>query len=101
MGFGAGCRWLVENKGFNKSEPNKVLDFFIFGVTIIVVAVPEGLPLAVTISLAYRFAPCITHSKPHPLIRKAAGSPAKAVQSHIATSAYFLNVRSQSWEVAL
>lgn len=52
-----GCRWLVENKGFNKDEPNKVLDFFIFGVTIIVVAVPEGLPLAVTISLAYRCAP--------------------------------------------
>ena len=30
------------------------LAFFIFGVTIVVVAVPEGLPLAVTISLAYR-----------------------------------------------
>lgn len=31
------------------------LTFFIFGVTIVVVAVPEGLPLAVTISLAYRW----------------------------------------------
>lgn len=31
----------------------EVLDFFMFAVTIIVVAVPEGLPLAVTISLAY------------------------------------------------
>jgi Ca2+-transporting ATPase len=29
------------------------LQFFIFAVTILVVAVPEGLPLAVTISLAY------------------------------------------------
>ena len=29
------------------------LQFFIFAVTIVVVAVPEGLPLAVTISLAY------------------------------------------------
>lgn len=29
------------------------LEFFIFAVTILVVAVPEGLPLAVTISLAY------------------------------------------------
>ncbi len=28
-------------------------DFLILGITIIVVAVPEGLPLAVTISLAY------------------------------------------------
>lgn len=31
----------------------KYLDFFITGVTILVVAVPEGLPLAVTISLAF------------------------------------------------
>jgi Ca2+ transporting ATPase len=30
-----------------------LLDFFIIGVTIIVVAIPEGLPLAVTIALAY------------------------------------------------
>ena len=29
------------------------LEFFIVGVTIIVVAIPEGLPLAVTIALAY------------------------------------------------
>ena len=29
------------------------LQYFIFAVTIVVVAVPEGLPLAVTISLAY------------------------------------------------
>lgn len=27
--------------------------FFIIGITVLVVAVPEGLPLAVTISLAY------------------------------------------------
>lgn len=31
----------------------KLLDFFIVGVTIVVVAVPEGLPLAVTIALAF------------------------------------------------
>ena len=31
----------------------EVLDYFLYAVTIIVVAVPEGLPLAVTISLAY------------------------------------------------
>jgi len=30
-----------------------LLDFFIIGVTIVVVAIPEGLPLAVTLSLAY------------------------------------------------
>lgn len=48
------CRWMIENKGF---PVNKIvegpLNFFIFAVTIVVVAVPEGLPLAVTISLAY------------------------------------------------
>lgn len=45
---------MIENKGF---PVNKIvegpLNFFIFAVTIVVVAVPEGLPLAVTISLAY------------------------------------------------
>jgi len=35
------------------SSAIKIVDFFITAVTIIVVAVPEGLPLAVTISLAY------------------------------------------------
>lgn len=28
------------------------LDYFIIGITILVVAIPEGLPLAVTLSLA-------------------------------------------------
>jgi len=45
---------MIENRGF---PVNKIvegpLNFFIFAVTIVVVAVPEGLPLAVTISLAY------------------------------------------------
>lgn len=31
----------------------QIIKFFIIGVTVLVVAVPEGLPLAVTISLAY------------------------------------------------
>ena len=48
------CRWVIQNRGFPLdlivSGP---LKFFIFAVTIVVVAVPEGLPLAVTISLAY------------------------------------------------
>ena len=34
--------------------------FFIIGVTVIVVAVPEGLPLAVTISLAFSVKVCMT-----------------------------------------
>lgn len=32
---------------------NELVDFFIIAVSIVVVAVPEGLPLAVTIALAY------------------------------------------------
>ena len=50
----AECRWCVEYHGFPvKHIADGPLAFFIFGVTIVVVAVPEGLPLAVTISLAY------------------------------------------------
>ena len=33
--------------------PSKIVDYFIIGITVLVVAIPEGLPLAVTISLAY------------------------------------------------
>lgn len=47
-------RWMVENEGFPIDDfASGPLEFFIFAITIIVVAVPEGLPLAVTISLAY------------------------------------------------
>ncbi|BDA43546.1 probable calcium-transporting ATPase 11, plasma membrane-t [Coccomyxa sp. Obi] len=47
-------RWLIQNRGFPVDQISEgPLAFFIFGVTIVVVAVPEGLPLAVTISLAY------------------------------------------------
>nr|CCC91869.1 putative vacuolar-type Ca2+-ATPase [Trypanosoma congolense IL3000] len=41
---------LVEGRD---SNPKRFLDYFLLCVTIIVVAVPEGLPLAVTIALAY------------------------------------------------
>ena len=45
---------MVQNRGFPLSEfASGPLNYFIFAVTIVVVAVPEGLPLAVTISLAY------------------------------------------------
>ena len=51
-----GCRWLAVNKGFPVDQiVQGPLTYFIFGVTIVVGAVPEGLPLAVTISLAYRW----------------------------------------------
>jgi len=38
---------------FSVTSLSKVVDFFLIAVTVVVVAVPEGLPLAVTISLAY------------------------------------------------
>lgn len=43
----------VAGDGFTGEALIEVLDFFIISITIVVVAVPEGLPLAVTISLAY------------------------------------------------
>ena len=48
-------RWMIVNHGFpiNQINNNGPVQFFLYGVTIVVVAVPEGLPLAVTISLAY------------------------------------------------
>eukprot|EP00456_Euglypha_rotunda_P055935 TRINITY_DN4574_c0_g2_i9.p1 TRINITY_DN4574_c0_g2~~TRINITY_DN4574_c0_g2_i9.p1 ORF type:complete len:346 (-),score=68.29 TRINITY_DN4574_c0_g2_i9:26-925(-) len=50
------ARWVAHNVQDDKDwgdESSKILDYFIISVTIVVVAVPEGLPLAVTISLAY------------------------------------------------
>jgi len=56
--LGAGGRWCIRERGFPLDRiVEGPLQFFIFAVTIVVVAVPEGLPLAVTISLAYRRAP--------------------------------------------
>ena len=41
------------NASWNASDWMFVVDAFVIGVTILVVAIPEGLPLAVTIALAY------------------------------------------------
>jgi len=47
-------RFAGENPpGWDKSQFSALVRFFITAITIIVVAVPEGLPLAVTLSLAY------------------------------------------------
>ncbi len=54
LGYLAGLACLVAGWYFGEPAAFKaILGFFIIAVTIIVVAVPEGLPLAVTISLAY------------------------------------------------
>lgn len=45
--------WAREVEDFYEADYTEVFSFFIVGLSIVVVAVPEGLPLAVTISLAF------------------------------------------------
>ncbi|CAK5044484.1 unnamed protein product [Meloidogyne enterolobii] len=45
--------YFVAHKPFSITNLNYFIKFLIIGVTVLVVAVPEGLPLAVTLSLAY------------------------------------------------
>ncbi|KAH0788380.1 calcium-translocating P-type ATPase, PMCA-type family protein [Histomonas meleagridis] len=47
--------WIIKNfkNGWHWGALREVLNFFIVSLTIVACAVPEGLPLAVTISLAY------------------------------------------------
>ena len=40
-------------KDWTNAYIGEILSYFIIGITVIVVAIPEGLPLAVTLSLAY------------------------------------------------
>ncbi|CAL5993241.1 Calcium-transporting_ATPase [Hexamita inflata] len=46
-------KFFVDGKQSDKENYTEWISFLILGITIIVVAIPEGLPLAVTISLAY------------------------------------------------
>lgn len=45
--------FIFSNEAWNVSYIKHYVDFAIIGITVLVVAVPEGLPLAVTLSLAY------------------------------------------------
>jgi len=38
---------------WDSGHPIELVRYFVLGITVLVVAIPEGLPLAVTISLAY------------------------------------------------
>jgi len=46
-------KYAIEKKVWEPTDASNFVRFFIIGVTVLVVAVPEGLPLAVTLSLAY------------------------------------------------
>lgn len=46
-------KFVIENQPWRASYANEFVRHLIIGVTVLVVAVPEGLPLAVTLSLAY------------------------------------------------
>ena len=45
--------FVVRQQPWRAKYWNRFIRFFITGITVLVVAVPEGLPLAVTVSLAY------------------------------------------------
>ena len=45
--------FVVQSMPWHGYYINHFVKFFIIGVTVLVVAVPEGLPLAVTLALAY------------------------------------------------
>lgn len=45
--------FVIQKKEWSNTYANVLVKYLIIGVTVLVVAVPEGLPLAVTLSLAY------------------------------------------------
>ncbi|CAG7832800.1 unnamed protein product [Allacma fusca] len=46
-------RYIIDKQDWHNEHLSKFVEFIITGITILVVAVPEGLPLAVTLALAY------------------------------------------------
>lgn len=58
--------FVIEKKPWKNTYANNLVKHLIIGVTVLVVAVPEGLPLAVTLSLAYSVK--VTHKRKHNFI---------------------------------
>lgn len=46
-------KFVIQKQPWSNVYVNQLVKYLIIGVTVLVVAVPEGLPLAVTLSLAY------------------------------------------------
>lgn len=46
-------KFVIQKQPWSNIYVNQLVKYLIIGVTVLVVAVPEGLPLAVTLSLAY------------------------------------------------
>jgi len=51
----------IKDLPWNNKYIEQFVKYFIIGVTVLVVAVPEGLPLAVTLALAYSVRVGLTH----------------------------------------
>lgn len=51
--------YAIQKKQFHVKHASSFVTFIITGITVLVVAVPEGLPLAVTLSLAYSVKVCV------------------------------------------
>lgn len=52
-------KFVIQKEPWSNLYVNQLVKYLIIGVTVLVVAVPEGLPLAVTLSLAYSVKVCI------------------------------------------
>lgn len=51
-------KFVIQKEPWSNLYVNQLVKYLIIGVTVLVVAVPEGLPLAVTLSLAYSVKVC-------------------------------------------